>query len=50
MELNWCLAMLESMQTHRSVSDLAKHKVNESQQRPKASLDRKENGHKVSRI
>lgn len=26
-ELEWCLATLESMQTHRSVSDLAKFKV-----------------------
>ena len=26
-ELDWCLDMLESMQTHRSVADLAKFKV-----------------------
>ena len=30
-ELDWCLDMLESMQTHKSVSDLAKYKVRMTQ-------------------
>lgn len=38
-ELDWCLDQLETIQTHRSVSDMASLKVNESHE---ISIDTKE--------
>lgn len=37
-ELEWCLDQLETIQTHRSVSDMASLKVNEIEKRKKIQL------------
>ena len=36
-ELDWCLDQLETIQTHRSVSDMASSKVRRGEEQPRST-------------
>ena len=36
-ELDWCLDQLETIQTHRSVSDMASSKVRRGEEQPRSA-------------